>query len=142
MIVPQGNTPPPPAPPSTPLTLGSIVNESIAVTGEQDRYTFTLDSASLLYFDSRTNDSRFQWTLTGPAGTAVSARAFTSSDGFGVVNPLNLVAGDYTLTVAASGSTTGAYSFRLSDPSAATGLALATRAMPWADQRCAPSLRS
>ena len=112
VVVPQGNTPQPP-PTGTPLTLGAIVSDSIAVAGEQDRYTFTLTQASLLIFDSLTNNGNLNWTLAGPAGTAVSARSFQNGE---TGNPvLNLVAGNYTLTVAASGTNTGAYSFRLSE---------------------------
>ena len=70
-----------------------------------------------MYFDSLTNNSNLNWTLVGPAGTAVSNRSFSGSDGLNLSgNPvLNLVAGTYQLTVAASGSTTGAYQFRLWD---------------------------
>src|SRR5262249_12274532 len=86
------------------------------------RYSFTLGSASLLYFDSLTNNGNLNWTLAGPAGTAVSNRSFTGSDGFGVfANPaLSVPAGDYTLTV--SGSASGNYSFRLGDFRQATPL--------------------
>ena len=76
-----------------PLTLGSTVSGSIAVTGEQDRYTFTLPQTSLVYFDSLTN-ANFFWTLTGPAGTAVNNRQISSDAGQPV---LNLPAGDYAL---------------------------------------------
>ena len=63
------------------------------------------------------------WTLTGPTGTVVSNRAFNTSDGSNVLNPVvNVPAGDYTLTVDGSGDATGAYSFRLSDLAAAIAL--------------------
>ena len=93
-----------------PLTLGSTVNSSLAAPGEQDRYTFNLASASLLYFDALTNNGNFAWSLSGPVGTAVSNRSFTNSDGFSSspVDPvLALPAGSYTLTVSGSGQTTG-----------------------------------
>src|SRR5262249_54078569 len=52
----------------------------------------------------------------GPAGTAVAGRSFTASDSGSIANPvLSLVAGDYTLTVQATGGVTGAYQLRLSD---------------------------
>ncbi len=122
-VVPQGNTPPAP-PPSTPLALGSTVSASISAAGEQDRYGFTLANAALLYFDALTNNGNFNWTLTGPAGTAVSGRSFVGSDSLDASgNPVVAVpAGDYVLTVAASGSAIGNYSFRLSDLSSATPL--------------------
>jgi RHS repeat-associated protein len=110
--------------PSQPLTLGSTVNGTMAAPGEQDHYTFTLAGASLLYFDSLTDDGNFSWSLTGPGGTAVSSRSFTASDGedFNGDPVLSLPAGPYTLTVAGSGQTTGAYSFRLLDLSQGAGL--------------------
>jgi RHS repeat-associated protein len=122
-VQPQGTVPPPAPPPSTPYALGGTVSDSIAAAGEQDRYSFTLASDSLLYFDSLTNNQNLIWTLVGPAGTAVSNRNFAASDGGSLANPvLNLVAGDYTLTVAAFGTATGNYSFRLWDLAQATPL--------------------
>ena len=94
----------------------------MAAPGEQDRYTFTLAAPSLLYFDSLTNNANLRWSLSGPSGTPVSNRTFTTSDGSGISgNPvLSLPAGAYTLTVSGVGATTGAYSFRLLDLSQAT----------------------
>jgi hypothetical protein len=119
-----------PAPQS--LTLGStVVAGNLSVPSEQDTYTFTLASSSLLYFDSLTNSAQFNWSLAGPAGTIVSARTFLASDGPGFGAPaLNLVAGNYTLTVAGTGATTGAYSFRLFDLGAAAARLLCARNRP------------
>src|SRR5207249_2123915 len=88
LVVPQGNTPPAPPPPSTPLTLGGTVNASISAAGEQDRYSFTLAGAALLYFDGLTNNGNLTWTLTGPAGTAVTNRPFSASDFDTSINPV------------------------------------------------------
>ena len=87
-------------------------------------YTFSLAATSLLYFDSLTNNANLRWSLSGPIGTPVSNRTFTASDAAGISGSpaLALPAGDYTLTVSASGSNTGAYSFRLLDLSQATPL--------------------
>src|SRR5262249_32247655 len=84
-------------------------------------YAFTLPSASLLYFDALTSNFQLNWTLTGPAGNAVFLRSFNQSDATSTsANPvLNLVAGDYTLTIGAGG-TTAPYSFRLFDLGQAT----------------------
>jgi RHS repeat-associated protein len=105
------------------LTLGGLVNGSLAEPGELDHYTFTLAGSALLYFDSLTNNSNFMWSLTGPDGTAVNNLSFTASDSGSTLNPvLTLPAGAYTLTVSGTGQTSGAYSFRLSDLSTATPL--------------------
>ncbi len=123
VVVPQGNTPPPPPSPSVPLTLGSIVNASIGAVAEQDRYTFSLPNDSLLYFDSLSNSSTINWSLVGPAGTAVASRAFSNSDGLALNNPVvRVVAGTYTLVVSAAGSSTGNYAFRLSDLASAVSI--------------------
>jgi hypothetical protein len=76
-------------------TLASgFVSGTIAVPGEQDRYSFTLNCDAKLYFDSRSGSSSINWSLDGPAGTVVSARSFAASDGIDVGNlVLNLVAG-------------------------------------------------
>ena len=110
--------------PTTTLTLGTQVNGSISQIGQQNLYTFSLANASQLYFDSLTNDSSLNWTLTGPRGTEVGGRGFTSSDSVDVSgNPaLSLVAGNYTLSVAANGEHTGNYSFRLSNLASAAVL--------------------
>jgi RHS repeat-associated protein len=110
-----------------PLTLGATESATLAAPGELDHYTFTLPAAGLFYFDSMTANSFLQWSLSGPDGTPVSDRPFTNSDArsaYGPADPvLSLPAGNYTLTVSGTGSTTGGYSFRLLDLSAATTIA-------------------
>jgi hypothetical protein len=122
-VVPQGNVPQPP-PTGAALVLGTTVSNAISVAGEQDRYILTLAQASLLYFDALTNNGNLNWTLVGPAGTAVNALGFTTSDSGSASGPsaINVAAGTYVLTVAASGTNTGDYSFRLSDLSQASPL--------------------
>ncbi|WP_301102649.1 CARDB domain-containing protein, partial [Propionivibrio sp.] len=101
--------------------LGTPVNGSIDYAGQRASYTFTLNDAKQVYFDSLTNATNLSWTLSGPHG-AVVTRGFTASDGSGLsTSPLlDLAAGVYTLTVAGNAATVGAYSFRLLDFSAAT----------------------
>src|SRR5207245_9288217 len=67
----QGNVPST-APSGTPLTLGSTVNGILTTAGQQDRYIFSLAANALLYFDALTNNAGLQWSLSGPAGPAVS----------------------------------------------------------------------
>lgn len=105
------------------LTLGNVVSSGLAAPGELDNYTLSLANSALLYFDSLTNSSNLQWSLSGPAGIAVNNRPFTASDGLFTANPvLAIPAGNYTLTVSASGQTTGTYSFRLSDLATASAV--------------------
>ena len=119
----------PPPSQTFPLTLGSTVSGTITVPFAEDNYTFTLTGPSLLYFDSLTNNSGLAWTLVGPAGAAVSERSFTNSENSNPI--LNLVAGDYTLTVIGADEATGTYQFRLWDLAQASPL---TPGTPVSDQ--------
>jgi YD repeat-containing protein len=119
----RGHVPPVPVA-GTPLALGQIVDSALSAPGEQQNYTFALTNPAQVYFDALTNDGRFAWTLSGPAGTVVSGRPFSGSDGRqSQINPvLSLVGGDYVLTVASPVNATGAYRFRLLDLAQATTL--------------------
>ena len=101
--------------PTTALTLGSLTTGVVTQPGQQNRYTFTLANASQLYFDLLTNDPGLTWSLSGPRGFEASAR-FDLADAQNNSAPaISLLAGDYTLTIAATGDHTGGYGFRLSD---------------------------
>src|SRR3546814_6753024 len=93
--------------------------------GESDRYSFTLDERTRLLFDSFTQTSGINWTLSGPDGTVVSSRRFDQSDGLGLgANPvLDLSAGNWTLTIDGAGDAAEAYAFRLLDMGEAEELA-------------------
>jgi hypothetical protein len=107
--------------------VGNVVNGTIAISGEQDQFTFQLASAARLYFDSMTDTGSIFWTLAGPAGIHVSNRPFNNSDSFDIGNPvLSLPAGAYTITIDASGDVTGSYTFRLMDLTSATPFTPAT----------------
>jgi hypothetical protein len=94
---------------------GTVIG-SIDTSGQRDTYTFNLPIDSRLYFDSLTNNGNLAWSLSGRGGTVVNGRSFNDSDAVDISNPtLNLIAGDYTLTVDASAEATGTYSFRLPD---------------------------
>lgn len=115
---------------STALTLGAQVDAAISVTGEKDSYTFTLADRAIVYLDSLTNNSGFNWTLVGPQGTVVNARTLSTSENSQAL--LDLVPGDYTLTFDGSAANTGAYSFLLhdlTDGGSATALTLNTPTM-------------
>ncbi|MFA6444279.1 MAG: LEPR-XLL domain-containing protein, partial [Sterolibacterium sp.] len=93
------------------------ITGSIDVPGEVDQYGFTLAQNTRIVFDSLTNSSSFNWSLTGPKGAEVANRNFSSSDSIDAVGSplLDLAAGDYTITVDGVTDTTGSYSFRLID---------------------------
>src|SRR5262245_15438167 len=93
------------------------IQGSIAVPGETDRYAFTLNKDTQILFDSETSSSQLNWSLDGPRGNVVSSRAFSSSDpvdNFSIA-PLDLVSGNYTLSVQGVADATGTYQFRLLD---------------------------
>src|SRR5579883_2086515 len=98
------------------LTLGAVVNGSIAGPGQSQAYRFNLAASTTLYFDAQTNNGNIQWSLDGPAGRIVNTRAFTASDGPSTANPLlSLKPGDYVLTITAVADAVGPFQFRLFD---------------------------
>jgi hypothetical protein len=100
-----------------PAFVVASVNGTIDVPGETDTYTFTLDEPARVVFDSLTNNSQLNWSLSGPIGSLVASRAFSQSDSaeFSSSPVLNLDPGQYTLSVDGSGDATGGYGFRLLD---------------------------
>ncbi|MDP1667162.1 MAG: CARDB domain-containing protein [Methylobacter sp.] len=99
------------------LNPAQTVSGSIDVQGEVDQYGFTLTQNTQIVFDSLTDNSNMNWSLSGPDGAVVGNRRFTNSDSaYASASPLlNLAVGDYTLTVDANTDQIGAYSFRLID---------------------------
>lgn len=109
------------------LTLGTLVSDSINAAGEQHQYTFNLNVAARLYFDSLVNTGQLRWSLNGPEGPVVNSRALNQSDAQSISQPLlALSPGNYTLTVFGNGDSAGAYSFRLIDTASAPDLTLGT----------------
>ncbi len=102
------------------LALGSTINASIATPGQAQRYSFTLATTKLLYFDSLLRADNLQWTLDGPLNRVVDHRGMNNSDGYRGQGWLSLYPGAYVLTVTATADNTGAFSFRLLDLAAAT----------------------
>lgn len=89
---------------------------SIDIPGEKDVYAFTVEETTRIVFDSQTNTSALSWRLDGPAGL-ISNTNFSSTDPV-----LELVAGNYQVSVSGSGDTTGAYNLRLIDAATAADL--------------------
>ena len=103
------------------LSGGNGFNNVIASAGERHEYDFALSQDTLVVFDSLTNSSSLVWSLSGPSGQIVTERRFSVSDAGNIVDPaLELISGNYTLTVDGSGSATGNYEFRLLDLSPGT----------------------
>jgi large repetitive protein len=92
--------------------------------GQKDIYRFTLDQERRIYFDSLTDNSRLNWTLSGPRGTLVSARTLQTSDSENGLFLFDLPPGEYTLVIDGLTDATGAYGFRLLDLADALPLAL------------------
>jgi len=111
------------------LTLGQAVSGSFGTPGQRASYRFTLAEARQLLFDGLSPNNAnpdIYWTLTGPRGTEISNRRFYGSESYelGTASPLlDLVAGDYTLTLDPQGDQTGEFSFRMLDVAAATAFA-------------------
>ena len=93
----------------------TTIQGEITSPGEIDRFSFTLPQKTQIYFDSLTNASTLNWSLSGPSGTVVANRAFSSSDAYDGTSILDLPAGDYLLSVDGNADATGAYAFRLLD---------------------------
>ncbi|MER9397477.1 LEPR-XLL domain-containing protein [Mesorhizobium sp. M0615] len=104
------------------------VHGSIDVPGETDQFTFNISENTRIYFDALTSDGQLAWTLTGPRGSEVPGIAITNSDGpsGSATSALDLVAGDYTLSVTGAADATGSYSFRLLDVATATPITSGT----------------
>ncbi|HAV62349.1 MAG TPA: hypothetical protein DCY13_08305, partial [Verrucomicrobiales bacterium] len=114
------------APPATaPLALNTLTSGTLGTSGEEHRFTFNVPAATAVLFDSRTNNA-VRWTLTGPTGTLMNNRPFSSSDAGNYDSHLLLPAGDHVLSITAAGDATGGYAFVLRTLDSANALALNT----------------
>ncbi|HEY9621936.1 MAG TPA: putative Ig domain-containing protein [Crinalium sp.] len=99
-----------PVTPTAPLALplNTTITGNLPNAGAQQQYTFHLNERSKLYLDSLTPyATQVAWSLRGSSGL-VSQAMFSAS------NPiLDLIPGDYTLTVNGLNSAFGDYQFRL-----------------------------
>jgi large repetitive protein len=110
-----------------PLPAADIRVGEISYPGEQDVYSFRLETPATLYFDVLTNAGSINWSLSGPPGNVVVNRGFTGSDADGIGDPLlRLPDGDYTLTVAGSGSSAVGYRFQMLNFTDATLITMGT----------------
>jgi hypothetical protein len=83
----------------------------IEIVGEKDIYTFTLASPQDLYFAAMGEESRIQWTLTAPDGEPIfeDQRLWQGND----PGTFSLASGEYLISVAGDGDSTGTYEFSL-----------------------------
>ncbi len=101
-----------------------MIEGEIGVQGEKDCYEFTVEESRRVVFDSLTNRSDLNWTLTGPDGeVVVAARAFSDSDASSSnASAYELKAGKYTITIDGKEDALGAYALRIIDATAAVPL--------------------
>ena len=114
------------------LTFGETVTGTLRAN-QSNKYSFTLESDTLLYFDSLNDDlvnKGYTWRILQGNNTIYDNRYFSRSSGFYVDNPvLNLSAGEYILSIDADAdqfyfNEENTYSFSLSDLSQATVITL------------------
>jgi hypothetical protein len=81
----------------------------IESAGEQDIYTFALETPQDLYFAAMGEQTRAEWTLTGPDAETLfeNQRLWQGND----PGALSLEAGDYVITVTGDRGSTGTYEF-------------------------------
>jgi RHS repeat-associated protein len=109
---------------STALSLGSTVSSNIAEKREQDIYTFSANADARLFLDALQESPNINARLVSPSLVEVFN---TKIAGDSARHPVILPeTGGYQLIVEGTGETTGSYSFRLSNLSAATTLSTST----------------
>ncbi|BCL35091.1 Ig-like domain-containing protein [Nostoc sp. MS1] len=110
---------------TTALTIGNTVTSTISQVGETDEYTFTGTAGQRLYYDALINNnaSTIYAQLISPSGQQVFYNGDADSDR----TPFTLTeTGTYRLILDGNGNSTGDYSFRLLDASAATAITFDT----------------
>ncbi|AFY50369.1 RHS repeat-associated core domain protein [Nostoc sp. PCC 7524] len=104
----------------TNLSLGNLVIGNIATRGEQDIYAFTGTVGQQLFFDAIAGNPNLKARLYSPTNILVADRD-TNSDW----SPVNLIEnGTYRFIIDGVGTTTGNYSFIVSNRAAASTLTL------------------
>ncbi|BCL38132.1 putative Ig domain-containing protein [Nostoc sp. MS1] len=102
------------------LPLGSLVSGNIATRGEQDIYTFAGTVGQQIFLDAIATNPNLKAKLYSPTNVLVADRDINSD-----WSPVNLGEdGTYRLIIDGVGTTTGNYSFIVSDRTAAPTLTL------------------
>ncbi len=111
--------------PTTQLVLGETVSRAPSKAFSLERFSFSLENQSLIYFDSLTNDHTATWTVATADGREVtSPLGFNASDSSSSSRPLALPPGDFVLTVTSREG--NPYAFRLLDFEDAVSVSLGT----------------
>lgn len=105
---------------TVPLALGETVGGDITSPGQTYRYNFSLAEAKRLHLDVLAGDGSFTLNLAGPTGS----QNVSYSDYYSGTPWLNLLPGDYQLSLRRNGDDTGPFSFRLLDFATAPALTL------------------
>ena len=106
-----------PAPPE-PLNFGLLTYADIRTPGDAAQFSFTLTQDTIFALDSLIYDGGVYWTLTGPDGNIVNARPMNQTDAQSDTSDgrvQRLGAGDYILSITASGDRTGQFEFKALD---------------------------
>ncbi len=117
------------ATPTTDLSAGATVTGTLANTGDTHTYTLQGTAGQHLYFDGLpyTTAGSFVYQFYDPLGTRInySYTYYNNSGGdFFASTPALPQTGTYTLVVTGNGASTGTYSFRLLDETAAPSISL------------------
>jgi RHS repeat-associated protein len=106
----------------TPITFGETISGEIAIAGEQNAYSFTGQVGQQIFLDALGLDNELGIKLLTPGGVTISVGETHQDWG-----PITLTEnGTYQLLIDGSSTTTGSYSFVLSDLSEVPNLELGT----------------
>src|SRR5690606_18455861 len=98
------------------VTLDTEISGALSVAGQVHRLTLDLDEARLLYLDSFTNDYNMLVRIQGPGGVDRTYRLRDADGADYNANPaFKAAAGQYQISIYASGGRTGSYDFQLRD---------------------------
>lgn len=96
------------------------ISGSIDAPGQQNHYQFTVQDSHRVVFDSLTNRSDLNWSLSGPAGQ-IASHNFNNDTGSSTA-AFDLAPGTYTVTIDGTADAVGNYALRVIDAAAAKAI--------------------